>query len=351
MGGQAVQAARLMERLREEPSLSVDYVPHNPRLPGPLRAFQQVKYVRTVVTTLMYLWLLVTKIPSADVIHVFAASYFSFLLAPTPAVLIARLFARPAILNYHSGECEDHLRRWSRTALPTIRLFDKIVVPSGYLVNVFARFGLHARVISNFVDTSCFVYRTRRPLRPVFLSNRNFEPHYNVAMTLRAFKIIQHHRPDARLIVAGDGKLRQDLEQLSGKLGLRNVQFLGRVEQAAMPELYNQADIYLNSPNVDNMPVSVLEAYSSGIPVVTTNAGGIPFIVQNGKTGLIVPRGDHATMAAAAIGLLEDDVLATQIVQAGHEQSSRYTWQAVRHQWLRLYNDATAPSKYGGQDG
>jgi hypothetical protein len=176
LGGQAVQAARLLARFRTERSLAVSFLPINPALPGLFGKLQEIKYVRTVLTSLVYIALLLWRVRSFDVIHIFSASYFSFMLAPTPALLIAKLYGKKVVLNYRSGEAEDHLKRWRRTAIPTMRLADEVVVPSGYLVDVFARFGLVARSIYNFVETDCFRFLTRRPLRPVFLSNRNLEP-------------------------------------------------------------------------------------------------------------------------------------------------------------------------------
>ena len=174
LGGQSVQAAQLLARLREEPSLQVELLPINPRLPGVLRKLQEIKYVRTVVTSLLYLAKLLTSVYKYDVIHVFSASYFSFVLAPTPAILVGRLYRKKILLNYHSGEAEDHLTRWRRSVIPTIRLAHEVVVPSEYLVLLFQRFGLKARAIFNIIETGRFRFRERKPLRPVFLSNRNF---------------------------------------------------------------------------------------------------------------------------------------------------------------------------------
>src|SRR6185369_13574471 len=111
---------------------------HNPRLPGIARALQRVKYVRTLLTTL-YQWLLLfVKVPRYDIIHIFSASYYSYLLAAAPAILISRLFGKRCILNYRSGEAEDHLANWHLTAIHIIKLTHAIVTPSGYLVYVFA---------------------------------------------------------------------------------------------------------------------------------------------------------------------------------------------------------------------
>src|SRR6185369_315496 len=204
LGGQAIQAERLLEGLSRESGVEAELLPINPRLPGPLRLLQTIKYVRTLVTSIAYIASLLVRLPRFDVVHVFSASYFSFLLAPAPAVLISKLYGKPVLLNYHSGEAEDHLRRWPRTALPILRLADRVVVPSDYLVEIFARFGVSAQAVFNTVDSSRFQYRERRPLKPVLLSNRNLEAHYNVACTLRAFAMIQTQLVEARLIVAGD---------------------------------------------------------------------------------------------------------------------------------------------------
>ncbi|HEX8707357.1 MAG TPA: glycosyltransferase family 4 protein [Pyrinomonadaceae bacterium] len=337
LGGQAVQAERLMDGLKQEPSLSVSFLPINPRLPGVLRHLQAIKYVRTVVTSVFYLATLLARVGRYDVIHIFSASYFSFLLAPTPAMLIARLYGRKIVLNYHSGEAEDHLTRWRRTALPLLRLAHLIVVPSGYLVDVFARFNLKSRAIFNHLETGRFRQRERRVLRPVFLSNRNLEAHYNVACVLRAFALIQQRLSTARLIVAGDGSQRGELEALARKLNLKQTEFVGSVTPEKMVELYDAADIYLNASEIDNMPLSILEAYASGLPVVTSDAGGIPYIVTNEETGLLVPKGDHKALAAAALRLLENPELALRMATRAAAECRKYGWPVVRDEWLKLY--------------
>jgi glycosyltransferase involved in cell wall biosynthesis len=337
LGGQAIQAARLLDRLRPEPSIEVDFLPVNPRLPGPLRALQRIKYVRTVITSLCYWVLLLARVHKFDVIHIFSASYYSFLLAPTPAILVAKLYGKKIVLNYRSGEAADHLRRWPRTAIPIMRLADEIAVPSGYLVDVFAQFELVSRAIPNFVDTKQFAFRERKRPRPVFFSNRNFEPLYNVGCVIRAFQIIQQRLSDAKLILAGDGSQRGELEALARKLELREVQFVGRVAPLQMHSLYDSADVYLNSPDIDNMPGSIIEAFASGLPVVTTNAGGIPYIVENGSSGLVVNCGDYRSLAEKALVLFEDRLLFEKLKAGAQQECKKYEWAAVRNDWLEIY--------------
>ena len=337
LGGQSRQAVRLMTGLRKETALRVGFIPHNPRLPGPLRLLQRIKYVRTVFTSGYYWTLLLTRLWRYDVVHVFSASYYSYLLSVVPAILIGKLFGKRVLVNYRSGEAEDHLGNWKVTAVPILRLADMIVVPSGYLVDVFAQFGLRARPIFNVVELDTFAYRDRSPIRPVFLTNRLLEPLYNVPGVLKAFAIIQARFPDASLTVAGEGWMRPQLEALAQELGLTKTTFVGRVAFEEMPALYDAADIYLMAPDLDNMPGSVIECLSCGLPVVTTDAGGVPYIVTHEETALIVPRGDHQALAASAIRLLEDNDLARRLAREGRESCRRFTWPEVREEWLRAY--------------
>jgi glycosyltransferase involved in cell wall biosynthesis len=344
LGGQSIQALRLLEGLQRSGEVDAEVLPINPRLPGPLRSLQRVKYVRTVVTSILYVASLLVKLPRFDVVQVFSASNLSFLISPAPAVVIAKLFGKPVILNYHSGQAEEHLKNYPRTAIPIMRLADRVVVPSGFLVDVFAKFGLRAEAIFNTVDFSRFKYRRRDSLRPVLFANRNLESHYNVECALRAFALVQREVPAARLIVAGDGSERAKLHAVAAGLGLKNVEFVGAVPPERMPALYDSADIYLNSSDVDNMPLSILEAFACGLPVVTTEAGGIPYIVTDFETGLLARRGDHRALAASVLRLLADNALASKLASQAREECRKYEWSAVSGQWHGLYYQL-APEK------
>ena len=341
LGGQSRQAVRLMEGLKRESNLEIGFLPHNPRLPGILRSLQAIKYVRTVVTTLYYIALLLWRVRQYDIIHIFCASYYSYSMSAIPALGIARLYGKKSILNYRSGEAEDHLETW-RSAVPTIRWADEVVVPSGYLVDVFGRYGLHARAIHNIVELDRFTYRERQPLRPVFLTSRLLEPLYNVPCVLRAFAIIQESYPDSRLTIAADGFLRRDLEALARELKLRQTEFIGFVKFEGMPALYDAADIYLSATSIDNMPSSLTESMACGLNVVTTDGGGaIPYIMTNEVSGLIVDRDDHKALAAAALRLLNDNEFALKLARNAHESTKKFTWPYIRDQWLTVYRELT----------
>lgn len=335
IGGQGVQARTLADKLREE-GCGVIFIPINPRFPRWLGKLRQVPYVRTILNQALYLPKLL-QLRNADVAHIFSASYGSFLLAPVPAMLAARALGKRVILNYHSGEAGDHLARWGMWVHPWLRLADQIVVPSQYLKDIFAAHGYAARVIHNAVDVSRFRFRERNPLRPVFLSTRNLDPYYRVDVTIRAFALIQDCFPEAKLTIAGYGAEEERLKGLADSVGGGRVRFLGRIEPAAMPRVYDEADIFLNSSVVDNQPLSVLEAFASGLPVVSTPTGDIAGMVRAGETGRVVPVENPAAMAEAVIELLEKPDDARRMARRARGKIQQYCWPAVRANWLDVY--------------
>ncbi|HJZ74986.1 MAG TPA: glycosyltransferase family 4 protein [Vicinamibacterales bacterium] len=348
LGGQAVQATRLLSAISKDPSVTIDFQPLDPQLPAALGFVKHMKFVRTVVTWLEYVGILLLRARHYDILHVFTAAYTSYMLWTIPALAVAKFYGKSIVVNYRDGQAEDHLRNW-RTALPTIRRMDAIISPSGFLVDVFAKFGVRIQSISNILDVGTFTYRRRRELRPVFLHNRILEPLYNVPCTLRAFQIVQQHYPAASLTVAHSGPLRTSLEALAAELGLRNTRFIGRVPHAEVAALYDAADVYLTSPDIDCMPGSILECFASGLPVVATRAGGIPYIATDQETALLVPIGDHAAMAEAALRYLRDPDLVERITLNARNSCDRYTEAPVRDAWVALYRRLVSRPEFDAQ--
>lgn len=344
LGGQAIQADRLLQHWRQDTEVEAWLVPVNPVPPGPLRRATQVKYLRTVATELTYVPLLARELRRADIVHVFSASYASFLLAPLPAIAIARAYGKPVVLNYHSGEAPDHLRK-SAIARKVLARVDRNVVQSRFLHDVFAGFGLDAAIVPNTLDLERFGFRRRHRLQPRLLSTRNFEPNYNVACTLRAFRLVQQRHADATLTLVGFGSQEQRLRDLTRELGLRGVTFVGRVSPADIVAHYDAADIFVQTPDVDNMPLSLLEAFACGLPSVSTAVGGVPAILRNGTDGLLADRDDYVGVARQVLRLLDDPPLAGRLADSARRSCEPYAWSTVREQWLDLYRSVSDGSR------
>lgn len=338
LGGQGVQAQSLAEELKSN-GFNVMFVPVNPRFPRWLQWLRSIPVARTVLNQLLYFPALL-QLRKADVVHVFSASYWSFLLAPVPAILAARLFGKPVVLNYHSGEADDHLANWGLRVHPWLRLVNDIVVPSVYLQKVFAAHGYHARVIRNMINVGAFRYRERLPLQPRLLSARNLEGLYRVSNSLKAFALVKKKWPQATLTVAGYGSQEKLLKAWVYANHLQDcVEFVGRVEPADMPALLDRADIMINSSVIDNQPISILEGCAAGLFVVSTPVGDIPAMVQSGISGQLVPTDNPAAMANAVIAALEQPAQSTVMTRRAREEAEKYTGPHVCHEWTDLYTD------------
>jgi glycosyltransferase involved in cell wall biosynthesis len=333
IGGQSIQAKRLLDAFEGDPEIEMRFLPNNPET-----TFQNIKYLRTIFTSLKFWWSLLREVYKSDIVQVFSSATTGYIIATLPPLVVSKIFGRKVVLNYHSGELAHHIETWKRTALPTMRKFDEIAVPSQFLVDVYAKYGLHAKAIFNFVDSTNFKFRKREILKPIFLSNRNFEAHYNVSDVLRAFQIIQKRFADAKLFVAGFGTEESKLKKLAEDLKLENIEFAGKISNEEMAQFYEKTDIYLNSSLVDNMPLSIIEAFSSGLPVVSYATGGIPYLVESGETGLLVESKDFESLAQKAIFLLEDQEFTKKIVAKAHAEVVKYSWENVREGWLELYS-------------
>jgi len=335
IGGQALQAKVLADYLRLD-RYTVEVVPINPPFPRGARWLKRLRYVRAVANEGLYLPTL-RKLRRADVVHVTAASYGSFLLAPPPAIVAAHRWGKPILLHYSSVEADDYRANWGSLVHPWLKMVDAIVVSSAFLCGVFARHGYEAQVIHNVIAMDQFRYRPRDPLLPQFLSVRNFEAHHGVENTLVAFALIQTACPDASLTIVGHGSQEAELKHLGQALALRNVRFLGPVEPASMPALYDTHSIFLNSSFVDNQPLSVLEAMATGMPVVSTGVGDIPNMIEDGESGTLVPPADPSAMAKAAILLFEQPDRAHLMAQRAKESLVQYDWSTVGPAWAELY--------------
>jgi len=336
VGGQAVQADLLMRNWREDPDVDARFVAVDPRFPLGLGWAERVPLLRTVIREPLYAWKLWRALREVDVAHIFSASYTSFLLAPLPAWLVARMRGKKTLINYRSGEARDHLQR-SRVARRALAGTDRLIVPSGYLVEVFREFGLKAEIVPNIIDLSQFQYRPRRPVRPHLVCTRGFHPYYGIDVVVRAFAEVQRSYPEAQLDLVGGGALEESIRELVNQLKVPHVNFLGVASRQEIGKFYDRADIFVNASILDNMPVSVLEAFAAGTPVVTTEPEGMKYIVTHDRTGLLSKPGDASALAQNILRVLREPELAARLAQNAYEESSRYRWAAVREQWLNVY--------------
>lgn len=337
-GGMANQAALLRDRWRGE-GIRLEVVRTN----APYRPawIARLRVIRAAFRLLPYLTGLWRAAGRCDVFHVLANSGWSWFLFAWPALLIGRMRGISVVINYRGGEADAFLSRWGRLVIPSLNRAAAVIVPSGYLQQVFRRYGIRCSVIPNVVEPEQFAWRRPSayvPSAPRLLVARNLERIYGVDLALLAFRKVLEQFPDAMLEVAGTGAQHHELLDYAERLGIaRHVHFLGALDRAEIAARYAQADVLLNASRVDNMPNALLEALASGLPVVSSDAGGIPYMVQHDDTALLVPVESPDALAAAAVRVLSDRSLAQALAERGRRTVEACSWGRVRGQWRDAY--------------
>lgn len=344
-GGMANQTLQLCELLRAE-GATVELVQVNLALP---RVLERLRGVRAALRLIPYACRLWRAAGRAQVFHIMANSGWSWHLFAAPAIWIGRLRRVRVVVNYRGGEADAFLARSPRLIALSLRRADALIVPSVFLARVFGRRGYTPQVVPNIVDLGRFTPGQARPApAPTLLVARNLEPIYDNATALRAFALVRQACPGALLLVAGSGAQRPLLEALARDLDMaESVHFTGRVDNAAMTELYRCADVVVNPSLADNMPISILEALSCGVPVVSTNAGGIPDLLEDGVTGVLVAPGDPRALADALIALLRDPARAACLRAAGLELAQRFCWARIGPRLEALYRRTLSNQRRG----
>lgn len=344
-GGMANQTRQLSELLQREGAKIVVVAVNAAYRPSWIAKVRGVRAIFRLLPYIIRLWRVAGEV---DIVHIMANSGWSWHLFATPAVWIARQRGVPSVVNYRGGQAETFLRRSGGVVLKTLHGASALAVPSRFLQQIFAQRGVPSEVVPNIVDIERFrpADSTLGAARPHLVVARNLEPIYDNATALRAFALVRDELPEARLTVAGSGPERQALQTLA--VGLRiagAVDFCGRLDRDRMAELYRSASVVMNPSRVDNMPNSVLEAMACGVPVVSTDVGGVPFLVKNGVTGLLVAVGDHAAMAAAVRRVLIEPDLAERLRNAALAEVQQYTWLRVRDRWTHVYASVLAGAR------
>lgn len=340
MANQTLQLARL---LREE-DVMVELVQVNrPYRPQWVAKLKGVRAAFRLLPYLAHLWRSAGKV---QLFHVMANSGWSWHLFAAPAIWVARIRGKPVIVNYRGGEADAFFDKAFSWVRPSLHRTDAIIVPSGFLEAVFGKRGFRASLVPNIIDLSRFQADVRDETVPgadaadfpQIIVTRNLEPIYDNATALHAFRIVRKMFPSAKLTLAGSGPERQTLERLAASLGVAGaVTFAGRVDNESMAAIYRRADVMINPSLADNMPISVLEALASGVPVVSTDVGGVPYLVEHEKTAMLVPVHDPEAMANAILALLNNPAKAKCMAKAGLESVQQYAWPNVRGRLFDVY--------------
>lgn len=253
---------------------------------------------------------------------------------------VGRLLGQKIIMVLRGGAFPEFMKRYPSWCRRVLSRADAIVSPSTFLSKFVETQGFPCEVIPNIIKLSSYPFRLRQKLSPRLLWMRTFHPIYNPEMAVRVMANVHKEIPGATLVIAGQDKGQQSkVHQLSQQLGLQDaVTFPGYLSMSSKFQEGNVAEIFLNTNHVDNMPVSVVEACAMGLPVVATKVGGIPDLLTDGETGLLVPDDDDVAMTSAVFRLLKDPSLAETLSRNGRKLAERSSWEQIKPKWEDVFS-------------
>ena len=272
-----------------------------------------------------------------DVLHVHSASWAYFHRITAPALREGRAAGLRTVLRWDGGEADRFFATDPAGIRRAMAPADRIVVQSGWLAEVFARrLGLDVTIVPNLVERPGVLRRDAPRTGPLrLLCARHLSAEYGIDVVLRAAAVAAEH---GVLHVAGDGPDRAALERLAATLLGDRVRFLGRVPRERVLDELATTDLVVNGSSVDNFPVALAEALAAGVPVATTSAGGIPWIVRHDEVGIVTDVGDAAALGAAIVRLARDEPLRRTLGQRAAVAARAWTWDALRGPWAECWS-------------
>lgn len=269
----------------------------------------------------------------------------SFVWAEAACWLLRRL-GRPYVLTLHGGALPEFAATRAGRVTRLLASAAAVTTPSGYLRAGMSQYRSDLVVQPNPIAVSAYAYRHRRNVRPRLLWVRAFHAIYNPAMAVRAVAHLRREFPEIRLVIVGpdrgDGTCERTMA-LARELGVGDhIEFRGAVAKAELPAVFADSDVFLNTTNVDNTPVTVVEALASGLCVVSTSVGGIPYLLHHERDALLVPADDHVAMSDAIRRILATPELAEQLSSLGRQNALTRDWSLLLPRWEQLLRSAAA---------
>lgn len=271
-----------------------------------------------------------------DLLHVHACSDRGFLPAMVGAY-IGKIYKKKTILTYHGGGADAFFARKNNLVKNTLQKFDSVIVLSGYLKNIFDHYNLPCIVIPNIAEFDANLYRAKTNIEPKYISVRHLRELYNVKCILKAFEKVKKEIPFATLTILGDGDQKEMLQNWVIKHNLKDVVFVGAVPHNKMNEYLLQNDIFLSAPKTDNMPMSILEAYNAGLLVISSNVGGVPYILEDNKAGLLFESDNAEELASKMVQAVQNEQHTIEMIKNAYQSLDMYKWENIKEKLLEIY--------------
>jgi glycosyltransferase involved in cell wall biosynthesis len=257
-----------------------------------------------------------------------------------------RGISKPYILTLHGGNLPHFAQRWPRRVRRLFASAAAVTAPSRYLYDRMSDYADDLRLIPNALDVGMYQFRRRTGAQPRLLWLRAFHSIYNPALCPRVLALLVREFPNLRLIMIGpdkkDGSLQFTRKVATNLRVSDRIELAGSVEKQMVPFWLDKGDVFVNTSDVDNTPISVMEAMASGLCIVSTAVGGVPCLLKDGSEALLVRPNDPEAMADAIRKILEEPRLAISLSENARYKVEQFDWQNILPQWEALLNEAAS---------
>lgn len=261
--------------------------------------------------------------------------WFAFLISQQ-----CRMMRIKYITKLHGGNLPQRLEKNPFISDLIFKNAYAITAPSRYLLDSFAkRKYKNICYVPNSIDISKYPYTEREITVPKLLWVRSFSTIYNPEMAIKVLYELRKSYPDAQLCMVGPDKenIIDECKSLAEELNVE-VSFTGKLSKEEWIALSKDYNVFINTTHFDNTPVSIIEAMAIGLPIISTNVGGIPFLLTDRENALLV--GDDAVgeMVDAIGNLTSNPSLTLKLIQNSRAMVVEFDWQIVKHKWFEILN-------------
>lgn len=292
---------------------------------------------RNPLIRLCLIFPLIHIVKKYDIIHIHGCSGLGF-YPIIVGILSSKIFAsKKTIVTYHGGGAEAFLNKRKRIIKWFLDKADHITVMSVYLKDVFNKYKINTIILKNLIDIEIDNEIRMDFPSPKILSIRSLSKMYNVQDIIVAFKIIKKNYKNASLKIAGAGEQLNSLMKLGSDC--ESIEFLGVLPNNKIPELIKSNNIFVSVPSFDNQPMSILEAFACGIIVISTNVGGVPYMIEDGRNGLLVDVNNPQQIAEKIDWIISHPELSIKIIEEGKKEVEKYLWKNIWPTLVGLYEN------------
>lgn len=273
-----------------------------------------------------------------DIIHIHGCSYRGFF--PIALGVLAHKFSgkKKLVISYHGGGAETYFNTNTKLKIWFMKQADEVIVMSPFLNKVFTQIKINTTIIPNGIEIKQTPPRERSNFNPHLVSIRSLTPNYNISDIIQTTGLIQKKYPNTKLTVLGGGSELNALMQQVHDEGINNIEFKGLVTQEVVQKTLKNNDIFITVPSEDNQPLSILEAFNNGIPVIATSVGGVNDLITDHKTGYLVEVNHPEQIAEKITYILNNTDQTNCLVREAYDSLANYSWNTILSELNSMYN-------------